>query len=273
MPQAKSLIVKPVRASLVFPMSTEPTLSERQCRLVDGWQVHEFASLPSTNPVAGALPIWHAVRADVQTDGRGRTGRVWVSDTGGLWLSCVLPAPGPRKKWSILPLGAGWAIIEALQPLGGINLRLRWPNDVLLDRKKLAGILVEQFRPETAVIGVGINIANQPATLDPSLRDRTIAVNQLAGHPVAQETVTQLVLGAFRRLQSMIAEDRFPEIVADINRRWGKPRPVELLLNRQSAPLSGHFQSVDPEGRLAFVDATGRSLILDASEVALLREL
>ncbi len=248
-------------------------LSERSCRPLDGWQLHEFATLPSTNPIAGTLPPWHAVRADIQTGGRGRTGRAWISDAGGLWLSAVVPAPGPRKKWSILPLGAGWAVIEALREIGITNLRLRWPNDILVGRRKLAGLLVEQYQPETAVIGVGINIANHPDTLEASLAGHTIGVAELAGRPISIDEIARLTLGAFRRLQALIEQDRFNEIVADINTRWGEPRRVELTLNNRTEPLAGYFRGVDPEGRLNFTDDLGTSHTLAASQVALLREV
>ncbi|MFT3869839.1 MAG: biotin--[acetyl-CoA-carboxylase] ligase [Nibricoccus sp.] len=254
-------------------MPADRPLSERSCRAIEGWQLHEFATLPSTNPIAGALPPWHAVRADVQTGGRGRTGRAWISDAGGLWLSAVLPAPGPRKKWSILPLGAGWAVIEALRSLGIEGLRLRWPNDILHGRRKLAGLLVEQYQPETVVIGVGINIANRPDTLEASLAGHTVGVAELAGRPVTLDEVARLTLGAFRRMQGLVEQDRFAEIVEDINIRWGDPRRVQLTLNSRTEPIAGTFRGVDPEGRLSFVDDHGNSLNLEASQVALLREI
>ena len=254
-------------------MRPDSTLSERACLTIDGWQLHEFASLPSTNPVAGALPPWHAVRADVQTGGRGRTGRAWVSDAGGLWLSAVLPAPGPRKKWSILPLGAGWAVIEALREIGVTGLRLRWPNDILAGRRKLAGLLVEQYQPETVVIGVGINISNRPDAVESSLVGRTIDVKELAARTVSLQEIVRLTLGAFRRLQNMVEQDRFAEIVTDINTRWGEARPVQLSLNSRPEPLNGYFRGVDPEGRLSFIDDHGTSHTLQASQVALLREV
>jgi len=236
-------------------MPVENSVQERTSVAVDGWNVHEFDSLPSTNPIAGALPAWHAVRADIQTGGRGRTGRAWVSDAGGLWLSAVLPAPGPRKKWSILPLGAGWAVIEALRGIG------------------IAGLLVEQYQPETVVIGVGINIANRPEVIESSLAGRTIDVKELAGRAVSLPEVTRLTLGAFRRLQNLVEQDRFAEIVADINTRWGEARPVQLSLNSRSEPLNGYFRGVDPEGRLSFTDDGGTPHTLEASQVALLREI
>jgi BirA family biotin operon repressor/biotin-[acetyl-CoA-carboxylase] ligase len=254
-------------------MLAENSVQERASVSIDGWTVHEFASLPSTNPIAGALPAWHAVRADIQTGGRGRTGRAWISDAGGLWLSAVLPAPGPRKKWSILPLGAGWAVIEALRDIGVDGLRLRWPNDILADHRKLAGLLVEQYQPETVVIGVGINVANHPDTIEPSLVGRTIDVKELASRTVSLEEITRLTLSAFRRLQALIEQDRFAEIVADINNRWGDARPVQLSLNNQTETVSGYFRGVDPEGRLDFVDNLGTAYSLEASQVALLREV
>jgi len=254
-------------------MPAENFIQERTSVSIEGWTVHEFASLPSTNPVAGALPAWHAVRADIQTGGRGRTGRAWISDAGGLWLSAVLPAPGPRKKWSILPLGAGWAVIEALRGISIDGLRLRWPNDILAGHRKLAGLLVEQYQPETVVIGVGINIANRPDVLESSLAGRTIDVKELAGRPVALQEIARLTLGAFRRLQNLVEQDRFAEIVADINTRWGEARPVQLSLNSRPEPLNGYFRGVDPEGRLSFTDDLGTAHTLEASQVALLREV
>jgi BirA family biotin operon repressor/biotin-[acetyl-CoA-carboxylase] ligase len=253
-------------------MPAEHLVQERASFSIDGWTVHEFATLPSTNPNAGALPAWHAVRSDVQTGGRGRTGRVWISDAGGLWLSAVLPAPGPRKKWSILPLGAGWAVIEALRGIGISGLRLRWPNDILHGRRKLAGLLVEQYQPETVVIGVGINIANRPDSLDSNLTGHTIGVAELAERSVLLDEITRLTLRAFRRLQALIEQGRFAEIVTDINTRWGETRPVQLTLNSRPEPLNGYFRGVDPEGRLSFADDRGTLHTLEASQVALLRE-
>lgn len=248
-------------------------IEESSCHLIDGWRLHEFGTLPSTNPVAGALPAWHAVRANLQTGGRGRTGRAWISNAGGLWISAVLPAPGPRKKWSILPLGAGWAMIEALREIGVEGLRLRWPNDILAGRRKLAGLLVEQYQPETVVIGLGLNLTNRPGEADPALDASTIGLAELAPRSPSIDEAARMALGAFRRLQSLVEQDRFPEIARDINARWGEARLVELTLNGRSEPVSGYFRGVDPEGRLDFMEHGGGPLLIEAAQVALLREV
>ncbi|MBK9992161.1 MAG: hypothetical protein IPP19_15920 [Verrucomicrobia bacterium] len=142
--------------------------------------MHEFATLPSTNLIAGALRPGHAVRADVQTGGRDAP----VASGSPTLAALVLrraPRTRPAQKWSILPLGAGWAVIDALREIGITGLRLRWPNDILAGRRKLAGLLVEQYQPETAVIGVGINIANRPDSSKPASSGHTIGVEELAG--------------------------------------------------------------------------------------------
>lgn len=248
-------------------------LLPRRTQAVDGWTLHSYSTLPSTNPVAGALPAWHAVRADIQTHGHGRTGRTWVSDAGGLWLSAVLPTPGPRQQWAILPLAAGWAAIESLRKIGVTGLRLRWPNDIMAGRRKLAGLLVEQFHPETAVIGIGVNVANQPHRTDPALGNISITLDELAEHHRSLDELTLLLLRAFRDMQLALLHNGFADMAGRINAHWTRSGLVELSLNGREAPVRGSFQGIDAEGRLWFTDPGGSLHTLEASQVALLREV
>jgi BirA family transcriptional regulator, biotin operon repressor / biotin---[acetyl-CoA-carboxylase] ligase len=248
--------------------TVEPSVTE-----LNDWVLHEYPCVDSTNPIAGKLPGWHAVRAERQVAGRGRTGRNWVSDQGGLWLSAVLPAPGPRAKWAILPLAAGWAVINALEKLGVSGLRLRWPNDVLLGKRKLAGLLVEQYRPELAVVGIGVNVNNRPSEHDAQLVGRSISLSEIIGSPVRLEQIASVVLGALREAQEIIDADRFPEIVRLINAHWDPQREAELTFNNSDAPLRSRLLGVDGAGRLNVELPGGERRLLEASDVALLREL
>ena len=152
-------------------------------RALDGWTLHEWDEVSSTNLAAAALPPWSAVRAEVQRAGRGRQGRPWVSDRGGLWFSAVLPTPGNTAPWALLPLAAGWAVLSAVRELGLSTARLRWPNDILVDRRKLAGILVDKFSSDAAVVGIGLNVFNHPAAADPALVDQAICLADLLPAP------------------------------------------------------------------------------------------
>jgi BirA family biotin operon repressor/biotin-[acetyl-CoA-carboxylase] ligase len=165
------------------------------------------------------------------------------------------------------------AVIDALHEIGVGGLRLRWPNDILAGHRKLAGLLVEQYEPETVVVGVGINIANHPENIDAHLTGQTVGVAELTPRHVVLPEITRLILGAFRRLQGLVEQDRFADIVGDINTRWGEARRVQVSLNSHAEPLNGYFCGVDSEGRLSFADDLGTTHTLDASQVALLREL
>ncbi len=236
------------------------------------WVLEVLGEVPSTNAVAARLPAWHAVRARVQTAGRGRTGRHWVSDEGGLWLSAVLPCPGPRSHWSTLPLAAGHAFLSALVELGVSDLRLRWPNDLMVGDRKLAGILVERFTDDTAVVGFGLNIFNRPSAADPSLATPTVRLSDLVPGKYTVDDVAGHMLRTLARTHLSMAAFGFGPIAAALNRRWSKPRSVVVTLNGEPAPLMGHFLGIDAFGRLRLTTGHDDIRLYDASEVALLRE-
>lgn len=239
-----------------------------------GWMLDVLPETASTNIVAARLPGWHAVRADVQTAGRGRTGRHWTSDTGGLWLSAVVPCPGPREDWARLPLAVGWALIDTLASLGARDLRLRWPNDILVGPRKLAGLLVERHTADTAVIGIGLNVFNHPESADAALRGATIRLADLANlddHDL--DDIAALVLSAVAHAHQTLCQKGFPPIAAALNETWGAPRLVALTLADRALPVLGDFVGIDPSGNLLLRARDGGIQTYDAHRVALLREL
>ncbi len=239
-----------------------------------GWFLEVHPTVDTTNRLAAALPAWRAVRADTQTAGRGRTGRVWTSDRGGLWLSAVLPCPGPRERWATLPLAAGQALVAALAGLGVSGLRLRWPNDLMVGPRKLAGLLVERHSPHTAVVGIGINVFNQPELADPGLRDSTARLADLAPlGDLGLDDLAALVLRSLATAHQRLRDGEFPLIAAELNRSWSEPRLVSLLLAGRAEPAVGWFLGIDETGRLRLRDAEGAVTAHDPTQVALLREL
>jgi BirA family biotin operon repressor/biotin-[acetyl-CoA-carboxylase] ligase len=238
----------------------------------DGWSLHTAKELCSTNSAAARLPAWHAVRADTQTNGRGRTGRSWISDQGGLWLSAVLPCPNTSAQWSLLPLAAGWAIMGALKDLEAAGLRLRWPNDIMAGRRKLAGLLVERYAPDTAVIGIGLNVLNSPESFDSSLASTTTRLADLVPSVCELDDLTHLVLRSIRRAHTLVLQGKFRVIADDLNTQWSIPRLVAISLNGHAHPFTGLFTGIDNEGRLQVTTDYARTCY-EPSQVALLREL
>ena len=238
-----------------------------------GWLLDVMPEVDTTNRVAATLPAWNAVRADTQSAGRGRTGRVWTSDRGGLWLSAVVPCPGPRERGSLLPLAVGWALCDALRELGVRGLRLRWPNDLLVGSRKLAGILMERHSTDTAVVGLGINVFNAPEQAAPELRDTTLRLADLVdlGHRDLDD-ISALALHAIARAHQTLLTGDFAKIAAELNRAWREPRRVALTIAGRSEPMVGDFLGIDAAGNLR-LRTNGAISTHNSTLVALLREI
>lgn len=239
---------------------------------VVGWTLQMHRDTTSTNDLAAALPGWHAVVADRQSSGRGRYRRNWVSDLGGLWLSAVLPTPGPAADWSILPLVAGWAVRTALADLGVEHIRLRWPNDLMVGRAKLAGILVERFNARTAVIGLGLNLTNQPELHDSQLAGQTVRLADLLFPCPTRTVVLTAILDRLAHAQDRIANHAIDELLPALNTAWTGAR-VAIEIDGQPAPLIGQLTAVDAAGRLQLDAEDGRRHHLSPLQVARLREI
>jgi BirA family transcriptional regulator, biotin operon repressor / biotin---[acetyl-CoA-carboxylase] ligase len=196
---------------------------------------------------AAGAPHGTLVTAGYQTAGRGRQGRTWTAPAGrALLLSLIV-----RELDPLLPLRAGLAVAD----LAGSGALVKWPNDVLLDGRKVAGVLVEA-RPQEgwAVVGIGVNAAFAPDELPPELNAGT-----LGRRPGELEAVLDELLGHLGR---RLAEPA-PELLAALRTR-------DALLDR---PLSwpggdGVGAGIDENGRLR-VRGPGGELALDAGEVHL----
>jgi len=138
---------------------------------------------------AGA-PGGTVVTAAEQTAGRGRQGRSWTAPAGAALLYSVILRPLERRH-ALLPLAAAVAVCDAAEALeSGLECRIKWPNDVWVGERKLAGILIEA-RPQDgwAVVGVGLNLAIAEADFPPELRE---TATSLASAPSAAEARTAL---------------------------------------------------------------------------------
>jgi len=253
----------------VNPPAPESSASAPKTSVLEGWTLREYSVVASTNLVAAGLPVWEAVRADTQTAGRGRFQRSWVSDQGGLWLSAVVPAQPPAAN--VLPLVAGLAVCDALRAAGVQGLRMRWPNDVLVNDRKLAGLLVDQFSPGVAVLGIGVNVSNQPELRDAGLKHRATRLADLLPAPPSLEALARLLLGQLRCSVNELLAKGFSALLPRINPLWGGARLVELDLD--GAVCRGRFSGIDAEGRLILSTESGGGAAYAAHQVRHLAEI
>ena len=179
---------------------------ERADRWARWWGIpalEVFHTLPSTNThlreraVAGAPPFT-AVVARTQTGGRGRGGRPWHSPSGlGLWVSILLEPPGGTSALPVLPLRVGLALTEAVEvAVPGCAPLLKWPNDLYVRGRKAAGILCEVVPSgggSRVVVGVGVNLLQDPSDFPSELRRVSISLGEATGRAPDRA----LLLGAF----------------------------------------------------------------------------
>ena len=158
------------------------------------FDVRRYASLPSTMDAASALAHDGArhgvvIVADEQTAGRGRRGAAWQSPAGaGLYFSFIA-RPRDAAAVSLLTLAAGVAVRDGIQRASGLAADLKWPNDLIVGRRKLAGILAEGVaigsREAAVIIGVGVNL--QPAAYPPDVAARATSIEGELGKAIDRE--------------------------------------------------------------------------------------
>ncbi|MGB8852376.1 MAG: biotin--[acetyl-CoA-carboxylase] ligase [Pirellulales bacterium] len=196
------------------------------------------------------------VIADRQTSGRGRRGAGWWQADGSLAASIVVdgetvgrPSAGPQPVWS---LACGVALAETIRDLEpGVDVRIKWPNDLDVAGRKLAGIIVEADTGGRSIFGVGVNTSGCALAAPEALRDRVVTLPDLVGRPLSR---TQLLVTWLPRLCALLRElDTDPGSLA---RRYG---PLCCLAGR---PVTLHVGTGQHSGICRGIAADG-SLVLD----------
>ena len=213
---------------------------------------------------AGATgPLW--ITARTQTAGRGRRGRTWVSEPGNLYATLLLTDPAPPERAAQLSFVAALAVHDAIvacAPVLAPRLAFKWPNDVMLDGAKLAGILIEAegTRPLMVAVGIGVNCRHHPAATDLAATDLAAA-----GVGVAPEEL-------FRALSVAMADrlrqwhEGFTGVrTAWLDRAGGLGGNLTARLGTRE--LIGRFETLDEAGRLLLRLPDGALETIAAGEV------
>lgn len=227
-----------------------------------GSQVLVFESTDSTNDVAWryARQADHdglAVFAEQQRRGRGRLGRTWHAPSHAAILCSVLLSSSEQPAPAVLTLLVALAAAQAVEAVCPVQARIKWPNDLYIDHRKVAGTLVEsrRFGDRTChVLGIGINCSQRPDDFPPELGDKAISLFQITGEPVDRLQLAQLLL---RRLDALLGEARqdgpeplhlaWRQRCDDIGRR--------LTLRCDNRDFTGYVVDVDPlQGLLLQLD-------------------
>jgi BirA family biotin operon repressor/biotin-[acetyl-CoA-carboxylase] ligase len=240
---------------------------------IDDFRHEALDEVSSTNTEAIARAragdsgfLW--ITAERQSGGRGRRGRQWVSERGNLYSSLLLVDFAPTEELGSLPLAVALAVHETIvsvMPHRGAAVDIKWPNDVLIDRRKTSGILLEAERLSDGrmalVIGIGINILARPdLTMYPvtSLADQGVSISP-------QELFARLFVNMAEALSAWDQGRGIAEIV----RRW---RMVacgigeKITVNLPDRSISGIFSGIDDKG-LLLLDSGEGTLSIAAGDV------
>jgi len=229
------------------------------------FDIHRFSSCPSTNDVARDLALRGAaegtvVVADEQTSGRGTKNRRWFSPRGkGLYVSLILRPRGGGL--SLMPLAAGVAVSEALEKVCRLEARLRWPNDVVWEGKKLGGILCESGflgnRPDYVILGVGLNVNHVEGDFPEELRPAAVSIRMIQGREWDRDLILRSVLLRGALWGARVARGEREAILSSFERRSAFRKGESLRVAADGAMIEGEYQGLDETGALVLKGPAG----------------
>ena len=231
----------------------------------DLWELHE-----TREAAEGQVVV-----TDRQRAGRGRGGRPWFSGPDlGLPFSVLLNPEAPKQQWGLLALAMGVAVVDALSTVAGVQARLKWPNDIMHEGKKLGGILAETRAAGAgiaAVIGVGLNVNEQVTDFPEEFHASASSVRMICGAPVQRELLLAAILNQF---ETLYRGEPAAVVPLWLNRCAHLQKPVRFSLRDPLGPpghgwIEGIFSGMNPLGQ-AEINVGGEIRVISAADVQLL---
>lgn len=237
------------------------------------WPVYRFEEIDSTNTeakrraAAGAFQDQWIV-AGMQTAGRGRQDRAWSSPEGNVFTTALFAEPGGISAALHVPFVAAMAVVDvALKVAPDVSVRVKWPNDVRVDRQKISGILVETGGTGTGLwiaAGTGINVAYAPDNVGQG----ATSLNQLSGQALELKEVLYLYHSAF---ETRLAQARADfEAVRQDWLKYAEGRNEKVSVRVGGTYEEGVFEDLEVDGALRLRLPDGTARIIRAGEVNLI---
>ena len=199
--------------------------------------------------------------AKKQRGGFGRLNRSWSSPLGGLWMTIIYQCNNPIEQFSGFSIRVGLRIIEKLEQLFPISFQIKWPNDILLQEKKIGGILIDtqliEDKVSNVMVGIGLNVNNHLSTFDETLASRAISLIDVLKKETSLEVIQTKIIPAINGV--------FNEMIA------GQKEPIEQLWKDHSFGFQKEIRIETKKGTIQGVEQgileTGELLIKTANDV------
>ena len=243
-----------------------------------GREIVHLPETASTNTLAMDLAHKGAadgtvVIAEAQTGGKGRLGRTWDSPRGNLYLSVILRPGVPVHKAPLITLMGAVAVADAVRKHLGIRAGIKWPNDILLGGKKVAGLLTEMSaepdRIRHIVLGIGVNVNMDIRALAPDVRRTATTLATAAGARIDRTEFAKAMLAGLD-----IWYQCFLKNEADVLEAWRELNVTlgcRVAVSGAGTTLAGRAHSVDAEGRLILKLDDGTLRQVNAGDVTILK--
>ena len=192
-----------------------------------GKEIYYFPELKSTNIIAKEKASHRAegmdegtlIIAERQSAGKGRLGREWFSPAGGIWLSIILFPQLSPSYISRITLITAVAVIKAIKIYTQIESQIKWPNDILINEKKVCGILTEMSAEldiiNWVVVGIGINVNIDHRKFPEDIQENTISLKETSGKEVLRVKLVQTFLQEFEKYYEKLKRKEFPSILRE----------------------------------------------------------
>lgn len=231
-------------------------------------KAYYFSEVPSTQSVAQDLAekgIEEAlVVSEIQKNGRGRRNRSWQSSRGGLWFTLILRPNEPPSKASFLNIIAGLSVAKAIEDILDIHASLKWPNDVLLDEKKVCGILSEMKGEvdhlDYVLLGVGLNVNNNVSV------EGSTSLSEIKSKRINR---TVLLKAIIRNFEDLMDEDRSRVVDSWESRSSTIGKRVEV--QKVDGNYDGLAEGIDENGALIVTKDNGEKESVLSGDVIHLR--
>ena len=224
-----------------------------------GQNLYVYSEVSSTNTVArflseSGVENGSVVISESQTSARGRSGKSWASPLGGVWLSIILNPDVDHSKLPLITLATGVAVAKTLERIGIENAEIKWPNDIMINDKKVCGILTEAVAKfntiENVIIGVGIDANLEIEDFPEELQEGTTTLEKELGRKGNENLLIKMFLEEFEKISEMFIHEKYEEILKEWRKRSytiGKIVEVRKPFNKY---YDGYVVGISREGAL-----------------------
>ena len=193
-----------------------------------GKNLYVYKEVRSTNTIAKFLSIndcedGAVVISEKQTDAKGRSGKSWASPLGGIWLSIILKPILDHSKLPLITLATGVAVAKTLEKIGVENPEIKWPNDIMIDDKKVCGILTEAVTKfntiENVIVGVGIDANLNVSDFPEELQFGTTTLKEALGREGNENLLIKIFLEEFEDIIEQFKNAKYEDILKEWRKR------------------------------------------------------